>query len=327
MRGISIGAVVLPLMAVAACGGSGSADAEGTTAADTTGVGTTGSSSTGGSTGTESGGDTTDAATSTGGAMACNGAAALCDRPLDQVTIPTTHNSAAAMEHGFAAINANQTHGLRRQLDDGIRGFMLDVTEDGGDTWLCHGPCALGKLAHAEALTILGDFLAEQPNEVIVIIYEDSAPVDAIVADWDEAGLVDRTVVLDGTTWPTLGELIAADTRIVVTAENGAPPPAWFHHAWSVVWDTPYSFHSLREMSCDENRGEPGVGLFLVNHWLSTDLDLPDEARAAEANAYDVLLARAQGCGDAWGHPVNLLGVDFYEQGDLLGVAAALNAR
>lgn len=311
---------------LASCGAAGS-PAGGDTS--TSGVTSSSSDSTSGSTsaGTTSVDSTETSGSTTAGAITCNGDVALCDRPLDRVTIPTTHNSAAAIEYGFAAINANQTHGLRRQLDDGIRGFMLDVTESDGTTVLCHGPCALGQFAHAEALAILGDFLAESPHEVILIIYEDSAPVDAIVADWDASGLVANTVVQGEGEWPTLGELIAADTRIVVTAENGGPPPAWFHHAWSLVWDTPYTFHSLREMTCEGNRGEPGRGLFLVNHWLSTDLDLPDEPRAGDANAHDVLLARAEGCAGQWRHPVNLLAVDFYEQGDLLGVAAALNAQ
>jgi hypothetical protein len=62
-------------------------------------------------------------ATPTGG---CNGSRALCERRLNEVVIPATHNSFSAAERpGW--LFANQRHGIARQLDDGIRGLLLDV--------------------------------------------------------------------------------------------------------------------------------------------------------------------------------------------------------
>jgi hypothetical protein len=59
-------------------------------------------------------------------ASSCEGAAALCDRRLDEVFFPGTHNSfAASDEPGWHF--ANQTYGIARQLDDGIRALLLDV--------------------------------------------------------------------------------------------------------------------------------------------------------------------------------------------------------
>ena len=59
-------------------------------------------------------------------ANSCNGSAAACERRLDQVVFPATHNSyAAAEEPGW--FFANQRHGIERQLRDGIRGFLIDV--------------------------------------------------------------------------------------------------------------------------------------------------------------------------------------------------------
>jgi hypothetical protein len=56
----------------------------------------------------------------------CNGSEALCDRRLDQVVFPATHNSyAAADEPGW--FFANQRFGIERQLRDGIRAFLIDV--------------------------------------------------------------------------------------------------------------------------------------------------------------------------------------------------------
>ncbi len=56
----------------------------------------------------------------------CNGAATLCGRRLDEVLFPGTHNSfAASAEPGWYF--ANQTYGIARQLDDGVRALLIDV--------------------------------------------------------------------------------------------------------------------------------------------------------------------------------------------------------
>jgi hypothetical protein len=57
---------------------------------------------------------------------ACNGAAALCERRLDEAIFPATHNSFAASEEPGWYF-ANQRYGISRQLDDGIRALLIDV--------------------------------------------------------------------------------------------------------------------------------------------------------------------------------------------------------
>ena len=291
------------------------------TAAATTTTGTTGagSASTAGS-GTTGAGDT-------GQPMLCNGAAHLCDRPLDRVIFPGTHNSYAATEAGFASIAANQYQTIATQLDDGIRLLLLDVTEDGGETALCHQFCTLGKIPHLEVLADIRAFLEANPHEVLAIVYQDEVDGPTMEADMQTAGLVPYLYTHTlGDPWPTLRDLIEAGTRLVVFAEVGGPPPAWWHHAWDHIWDTPYSFGDVSEFSCDPNRGDPANPLFQINHWLSNALGLPDESRAAEANAYDVLDARIQDCLDAHGRLPTFLAVDFYDVGDLFAVVADRNA-
>lgn len=56
----------------------------------------------------------------------CNGAKDLCDRRLDEVVFPGTHNSFSASEQRGWYF-ANQRYGIQRQLDDGIRAFLIDV--------------------------------------------------------------------------------------------------------------------------------------------------------------------------------------------------------
>jgi hypothetical protein len=55
----------------------------------------------------------------------CNGHAALCDRSLDQITLPATHNSMSVPEPGWFA--SLQERPIAGQLEDGIRGLLIDT--------------------------------------------------------------------------------------------------------------------------------------------------------------------------------------------------------
>lgn len=82
---------------------------------------------------------------------ACNGSAALCDRTLDKVVFPSTHNSmSAATERGW--LFANQNDGVSAQLAAGVRGLLIDThygiqTKKGVYTVLPPGSKSREKLA------------------------------------------------------------------------------------------------------------------------------------------------------------------------------------
>lgn len=334
----SIGRVSAWLVAIAsgACNGdpqvddgvgsSGTGATAGSTAegGDTTDVGTAQPSSTSGEDSTSGGSDTG----STGGdAVGCNGHVALCERPFHEVVFAATHNSVAATDDGFSPLNANQVHGVEAQLQAGVRALLLDVTyDDAGDTALCHGRCALGMRPHVEVMAALESFLADNPREVVAIIYQDSVDPADVEADYVATGLVQRVFTkVEGEPWPTLGEMIEADTRLVVTAEVGGPPPDWYHHVWDLAWDTPYTFTSPDEFSCELNRGSMDNDLFLLNHWLGTEAGLPAASQASLANSFEMLHGRATECAEAAGRLPTFVAVDFYDTGDLFAVVDTLN--
>jgi hypothetical protein len=55
----------------------------------------------------------------------CNGYAALCDKTLPEVVLPATHNSMSAPLPGW--FSSEQERGIGGQLDDGIRGLLIDT--------------------------------------------------------------------------------------------------------------------------------------------------------------------------------------------------------
>lgn len=204
--------------------------------------------------------------------------------------------------------------------------MMLDVQDDADETVLCHGPCTLGRLNHLELLLEIAAFLDAHPDEVLTIIYQDDIAVERIVVDLEDSGLAAKTYThTPGEPWPTLAAMIDADTRLLVTAENGGPPPAFYHHVWDLTWDTPYTFHSADEFNCSLNRGNQSNDLFLVNHWVSSVLDTPSQADAKIVNVFDVLYGRASQCQKETGQLPNFVAVDFYDRGDLFAAVRALN--
>jgi hypothetical protein len=261
-----------------------------------------------------------DAAAVEVSALRCNGHPALCDRRLDQVVFAATHNAMSSSADGWLA--ANQPHGIKRQLEDGIRALLIDTHVWRGGSYLCHSICELGNRPLVDGLRDIAAFLGSNPHEVLVLIIEDKVPAADTAAAFQQSGLIDLVYVRAGA-WPTLRQMIASNRRLVVTAENGRPPPAWYHHLWDLAWDTPYSFKTTADFSCRQNRGSRASELFLLNHWLENPL--PSEGQSATANAKDVLLGRARQCQSESGKLPNFVAVNHYSVGSLFEVVRTLN--
>jgi hypothetical protein len=58
--------------------------------------------------------------------VACNGSPLLCDRPLNKVVFPTTHNSMSSADIPNWLF-PEQEGSIPEQLEDGIRGFLIDI--------------------------------------------------------------------------------------------------------------------------------------------------------------------------------------------------------
>ena len=263
-------------------------------------------------------------------AKACNGHPELCTRRFDEVIYPCTHNAHSAEAYGFSALNRNQKSGFDKQLADGI---LVDVYDKSGDHMFCHNPdlCFLGSLGHKEGLDIIKTFLDQNPREVLTLIYENGMSGDAIAEDMEAVGLDDlayRHNAAQG--WPTLGEMIDIDQRLVVTIQDGSSSRNWVKNVWDVAWDTPYTFFASSDFSCNQNRGSRDNALFLLNHWLNSkvpilNIETPDEGKADQANAFDMLYGRATRCRQESGKLPNFVAVDFYDHGDLFAVVKRLN--
>jgi hypothetical protein len=200
--------------------------------------------------------------------------------------------------------------------------------------YLCHSFCELGATPLAGVLSDIHDFLVTRPDAVLVVINQDYVTPQDFVKAVADAGLTE--FVYKGPVsgrWPTLGEMVRENQRLVLLAENHAGGAPWYHPAYqSITEETPYDFKKTGELtepsqlpeSCRANRGPERAPLFLVNHWISTD-PVPLPSNAAIVNAYQPLLHRAQVCQRLRHHLPNLVAVNFYKEGDLFKVVAKLN--
>lgn len=287
--------------------------------------------------------------------LVCNGHVELCDRPLCEVTFAATHNAMSAASKGW--IWPNQDIGITAQLQAGVRALLIDahygdtpeeinqylaalpeVTRPfaqriiyaadpalrGEGTFLCHNLCSLGGTPLENGLREIRRFLDDNPHEVIVLLIQDEIAVEDAVQAFEDSGLVKYVYTHPpGDKWPTLGELVLRDERLVVMAEYGGSPPAWYHHMWDLVEETPYAFASLTDMSCVPNRGDSDKSLFLLNHWIVKQS--PDRVDAARVNEFWFLMSRVRRCEDERGRLPTFIAVDFFSVGDVFAVVDALN--
>ena len=259
---------------------------------------------------------------------ACNGSVTLCDRRYDQVVYATTHNSMSNDDEGW--LLPNQHRGLTRQLEDGIRGLMPDFHYWDGDgsvpgvVYVCHQICEMGHETLVDWLGKIKAFGDARPREVITLIVENYVSAADIAAAFDAAGLTGRLYALpDGAPWPTLGEMIAAGRTLVVLTDSAGGDPAWLMDEFSHVWETPWSYKSAADFTCNQDRGSRSNPLFVLDHFLEDPF--PGPQLAETVNHDPLLLDRMKQCQAESGSLPNFPTVDFYDIGDLFAAVDAMN--
>jgi hypothetical protein len=206
-----------------------------------------------------------------------------------------------------------------------IRARMSGAPAGPRAVYLCHGFCELGAEPFVDWLRTLHAFLIANPSEVVILVIEDYVPPADIAAAFEASRVAELAFRgPPGPPWPTLAELGASGQRVVTFLESGNSGVDWLFPAFAVIQETPFRFLSPSQFSCGPNRGGTRGSLFQINHWIET-APAPRPSNAAIVNARDFLLGRAQRCAAERGHLPNILAVDFYRTGDLLGVARTLN--
>ena len=213
---------------------------------------------------------------------------------------------------------------VAQQLDEGIRGLMLDAYEKQNQAVLCHSSCLLGRISLRESLETICAFLNANPKEIITLFFENYASPESIYAAFEQSGCLELIYThKPKDPWPTLTEMASEDQRLVVFADEGGGAYPWLHDMWDFNWENHWHYEAVEEFDCSANRGSPDNTLFILNHFLTNPIAL--EHLAEEANQEKILMQQIDRCSKEHARTPNFIAVDFYSIGDVLEVVDQLN--
>lgn len=269
----------------------------------------------------------------------CNGWPQLCARSYDEVTYPVTHaamaNSATFWDHPA------QDQGLRTQLDDSIRGLMLEVHDKAGVPTLCFNDCADGAVPLLSELEHVAGFLDDNPREVVTLFVDNRVPGGAVAQVVDAARLTPYLYQGDAS-WPTLQEMIDGQQRLVVFLSDASGAGKGFLSLGDNVRATSNLAATARDLACDTPTGSADAPLILDLQTLAETAEIvvdesggaggagaatsltvgwPSAKLAATVNRDPFFSERLGFCAQIWGRQPTYVAVDFYDASDVIAVA------
>ncbi|CAI9768856.1 unnamed protein product [Fraxinus pennsylvanica] len=246
--------------------------------------------------------------------------------PFNKYAFLTTHN-AFAIDDGVPRLTfTNQEDNITQQLNNGVRGLMLDTYDFKGDVWLCHSS---GGECHdytafepaIDTLREIGAFLSANPSEIVTLILEDyvKAP-NGLTKVFTDSGLMKYWFPLskmpkNGQDWPLVSDMVANNQRLLVfTSIQSKEASEGIAYQWNYMVENQYGDGGMKAGSCF-NRAESSVlndtskSLVLVNYFRS----VPIKLLACVQNSGD-LIKMLQTCHDvAANRWANFMAADFYK--------------
>ena len=298
----------------------------------------------------------------------CNGHPALCDRSWSNITHIGAHDSAFVGIMPFE----NQNVDVTTQLDAGIRFLQVQTHRNHfGELALCHTHCIMEDAGLLSAyLTTVRQWLDRHPHDVVTLLLTNNDHLNMSAYDlaYTASGIqkyvyyppTGNEFGMSPTSWPTLGSLIANETRLISFMDYGTDTTLvpYILPEFNFFWETPFDVTSREAFkSCDINRPASLLNryeavssaspdspayiaaqqerqqlMYIVNHFLDTKMwlgiEIPDRKDVADTNAMTgegSLGVQVELCGELWGvKPWGVL-VDYFEKGEVVKLQNQLN--
>jgi len=245
----------------------------------------------------------------------------FCDKSLDNIFIVMTHNSLALPGK---VLSPNQNNGLKKQFEDGIRGFNLDLYMKDGGIWTYHGLTnTMGYNPESEVNDLINAMNEKQHQEEFVVVQLQDA-MDHVGRDI-LVGWFGSLLVKDFDIKKTLDHYINQGQRvlIVTSKEENINTTKGIHDTNEVITENNYKWREcyLEGPLTGYRRGpETGQSAKLMNSFCSK-FGIGDEKSSEEVNGKDKILYNAQNFLKLpfAQNKINIILVDYYETGDVFG--------
>ncbi|CAM6039017.1 unnamed protein product [Sphagnum compactum] len=251
--------------------------------------------------------------------------------PFNKYAWLTTHNSFAIFgsppRAGTPIITFfNQEDSVTQQLNNGVRGLMLDMYDFKNTVWLCHsfnGKCFdfTAFRPAIETLIEIKSFLDNNAMEIITIFIEDyvNAPF-GLTKVFTSAGLMKywfplSNMPVGGADWPTLDTMIQMNHRLIVFTSMDKEATEGIAHQWNFTNENQFGDDGMKQGICI-NRGGSSVmsdttKALIVQNFFPTN---PNPIEVCVDNS-DALWNELSSCYSASGNRwSNFLAVDFYKR-------------
>lgn len=288
---------------------------------------------------------------------ACNNSPDLCSKSYSEITHLGAHNSPFLRDASTRfSTSGNHYFNTTIQLSAGVRMLTGQVHRSNGAWHLCHSSCDLldaGLLS--EWLGEIKTWMDANPSDVvsILLVNADKASASDLAAEFEKSGITEYkytppSVTLPQITWPTLQELVSANTRLMTFVAPLYPTQidstnSYLMDEFTFVFETGFENIEPDDFTCMADRpsalrgqttGAVSTGRMpLQNHFLyDTQLfgiEAPDEANVTSTNAPAEKPGNmgdaAKTCRAEWGKAPVFILVDFFDQGPALATIDELN--
>lgn len=254
-------------------------------------------------------------------------------KKYNEVCFPTTHNSFNYLIGPKQYIYPNQRYDIPKQLADGIRGFMIDIHDHdkivpikGNKVLVFHEQAVLGHEPLENILDYFNDFLADNTEEIVTIIFDCDVSDSKKVASIFEKHAIYKFLYHhnDSIGWPTLDQMIRSNQRCVVFSHCSGYSD-WYLHQNNYCFENDYNNHNITDYKGKVIRGDTTKNIFIMNHFLYNPLQRKKVNKYT--NQYDGLMNHITICKNTTGKYPNFLTVDWYDKGALFRVVNELNSR